>query len=140
MGRTTSRKRPWLAALLAALVTGFGHLYLRRWRRAFGWFTALVVAAVLFVDPAAFKALANGSPVGLLAQLPLLVVGTLSVLDAYFLAHVQNHVVRTVTPQEEERTHCPNCGKELDTEIEFCHWCTTPLAEFEEPGTGRAER
>jgi len=37
MQRSTSQKRPWLAALLGALVTGFGHLYLRRWRRAVGW-------------------------------------------------------------------------------------------------------
>jgi len=22
---------------------------------------------------------------------------------------------------------CPNCGKETDAELDFCHWCTEPL-------------
>lgn len=23
---------------------------------------------------------------------------------------------------------CPNCGKEVDADMEFCHWCTTEFA------------
>ncbi|GAB3411017.1 hypothetical protein GCM10027435_02180 [Haloparvum alkalitolerans] len=26
-----------------------------------------------------------------------------------------------------ETVQCPNCGKETDAEIDFCHWCTEPL-------------
>lgn len=37
MGTETSKRQPWLAFLLEALVTGLGHVYLRRWRRSAGW-------------------------------------------------------------------------------------------------------
>jgi len=60
MQRSTSQKRPWLAALLGALVTGFGHLYLRRWRRAVGWLAVLFAVSYVFVEPAAIEALAAG--------------------------------------------------------------------------------
>lgn len=46
----SSRKRPWLAAALAFPVTGLGHLYLRRWRRAAGWLL-LVGAATVVLTP-----------------------------------------------------------------------------------------
>ena len=28
---------------------------------------------------------------------------------------------------EDLRVECPNCGKETDAELDFCHWCTEPL-------------
>lgn len=28
---------------------------------------------------------------------------------------------------EAVRVECPNCGKETDAELDFCHWCTEPL-------------
>lgn len=141
MGRSISRKRPWLAALLAALCTGLGHLYLRRWRRALGWLTALVAAAVLFVDPAVLEALANGTPVDPLSTLPLLVVASLSVVDAYLIAQAQNDLMRAVGSQSrvppqarmDGEQSCPNCGKELDTDLDFCHWCMTEFEDVEEP-------
>lgn len=95
MERTTSQKRPWLAALLGALVTGFGHLYLRRWRRAVGWLAVLFAVSYAFVDPAAIEALAAGEPVDPLSIAPTLLVGSLSVIDAYVLARAQNEVART---------------------------------------------
>lgn len=132
MSHSLSRKRPWLAALLAALGTGLGHLYLRRWRRALGWLTVLVGVGVLFVDPTVLEALANGTTVDLLSRLPLLIVGCLSIVDAYLLAHAQNQVVRSTDTQTRERPHCPNCRKELDSDLEFCHWCATEIGNFEE--------
>lgn len=131
MGRT-SQKRPWLAALLAALATGLGHLYLRRWRRAFGWLAVLFGATALFVDPATLEALANRNGVDTLSILPILVVGSLSVVDAYVLAHAQNAVARLTVTSDGQLTHCPNCGKELDSDLEFCQWCTADLAELED--------
>ena len=29
---------------------------------------------------------------------------------------------------------CPNCGKELDPELDFCPWCTTRLDQVDRPG------
>ncbi|WP_128903922.1 zinc ribbon domain-containing protein [Halorubrum amylolyticum] len=149
MERTTSQKRPWLAALLGALATGFGHLYLRRWRRAVGWFAVLFAVSYLFVDPAAIDALAAGEPVDPLSVAPTLLVGGASVVDAYVLARAQNALARTTGTAEagareatEETKHatgettdsCPNCGKEVDPELDFCHWCTADL-----PGGAEAD-
>ena len=130
MERSQSRKRPLLAALLGALATGLGHLYLRRWRRALGWLVALFAVSVLFVDPAAFEAAGQGS-VDPLALAPLLLVATLSVLDAYALAHVHNAVAQLSVTGDGQLTHCPNCGRELDPDIEFCHWCTADVSELD---------
>lgn len=129
MSESISRKRPWLAALLGALATGFGHLYLRRWRRGLAWVGILFGVMVFFVDPAAVEALANWSAVDPLAIAPILLVGSLSVVDAYLLAHAHNTVARLTSASERHLTHCPNCGKELDTDLEFCHWCTTKIGD-----------
>ena len=132
MNRSISRKRPWLAALLGALATGVGHIYLRRWRRGLGWVLALFVATILFVDPRAVEALVNWNAVDLLEIAPILVIGGLSVADAYLLAHAHNAVARSTVPPDGQLTHCPNCGKELDADLEFCHWCTTDLSRLGE--------
>ncbi|WP_135535940.1 zinc ribbon domain-containing protein [Halostella pelagica] len=139
MSQSASEKRPWLAALLAALATGLGHIYLQRWRRALGWLAVLFGVTTLFVDPAALDALANGNAVDPLAVAPTLVVGGMSVLDAYFLAHAQNALDRLTPTEDGELTHCPHCGKELDSDIEFCHWCTTELGERDGASPTRAD-
>ncbi|NHN65737.1 zinc ribbon domain-containing protein [Haloarcula sp. JP-Z28] len=131
MGRSVSRKRPWLAALLGAVATGFGHLYLRRWRRGLAWVGVLFGVIVLFVDPAAIEALANWHAVDPLAIAPILVIGSLNAVDAYLLAHAQNAVARLTFTPDGQRTHCPNCGKELDSDLAFCHWCTTEIGDLE---------
>lgn len=132
MAQSISQKRPWLAALLAALVTGSGHLYLRRWRRALGWLVVSFGVSVLFVDPAAVDELATGSwNLGtLLAVAPMFIVVGLSVVDAYLLARLQNVDARpsdTSTASEDDSIPCPHCGSELDPDLEFCHWCTKPI-------------
>jgi len=132
---TLSQKRPWLAALLAVLATGLGHLYLRRWRRAVGWIAALVAVSVLFVDPGTVDALLAGNPVDPLTIAPIAVIGGFSVVDAYLLASVQNALARRRAATDNgELAHCPNCGKELDDDLEFCHWCSTDLEAFGESG------
>ena len=131
MNRTLSRKRPWLAALLAVLATGLGHLYLRRWRRALGWLLALFATSYVFVDPAAMEAVASGGNVDLVALAPVLAVGGLSALDAYLLAHAQNALAGVTVAPDGELTNCPNCGKEVDSELSFCHWCTAELPDVE---------
>ncbi|MFB6150418.1 MAG: zinc ribbon domain-containing protein [Haloarculaceae archaeon] len=144
MSQSVSRKRPWLAALLAALATGLGHLYLRRWRRALGWFAAVLVVTVVFVDPAAVESLARFESVDPMAVAPLLVVGALSVVDAYVLALAQNAAARLTAPSNGQPTHCPQCGRELDPDLDFCHWCTADVGNAadalpERPDAGREE-
>lgn len=125
MGDT--RRRAIVAALLGALgaalgIAGIGHAYLREWRRAVAWFTFILGAGVflasLFVNPAT---VAVGS-------LPLVVVGpvlalfTLSIFDAYYLGRHG-----PMEPPTSDSTRCPNCRRELDPTLDFCHWCTNSL-------------
>ncbi|AGB32729.1 hypothetical protein C488_08777 [Natrinema pellirubrum DSM 15624] len=126
MPKSISQKRPWLAALLAALATGLGHLYLRRLRRALGWIVVSFGVSAAFVDPAAIDALlaGNGTTETLLAVAPMLLVVGLSTVDAYLLAYTQQTRTTPSPPSETEPTDCPHCGNELDPDLEFCHWCT----------------
>lgn len=136
MGQSIARKRPWLAALLGALATGFGHLYLRRWRRGFAWVVVLLATTVFFVDPMTVDSLARRETVALSAISPILFVGSLSVLDAYLMARTQNAMANLMEAADGRQTHCPNCNRELDPELEFCHWCTT---ELDVPSSSRDE-
>ncbi|WP_424005115.1 DUF7575 domain-containing protein (plasmid) [Haloarcula salina] len=132
MRTTHSPKRPWLAAVLAALATGLGHLYLRRWRRAIGWFGALGITSYVLVEPTALDALARGTVADPVAVLPILLVAGLSVADAYLLARAQNAVARVTVTPEGQLTHCPSCGRELEADLDFCHWCTTEIPDLDE--------
>jgi hypothetical protein len=157
VGRSrTSGKRPWLAALLGTLATGLGHFYLRRWKRGLGWVAVAIAVSALLVPPEAARALVSGGgDVATLA--PLLAVGVASVADAYVLARMQQREPRDRTgdgastdPLSESAaesrsrdgngdgaavgrtsgsadTECPECGKELDPDLDFCPWCTARL-------------
>lgn len=151
-----SGKRPWLAALLGTLATGLGHFYLRRWKRGLGWFAVAVAVSALFVPPEAARALLSGSGGDVATLAPLLAVGAASVADAYVLARMSQReargrdddgaaatseagdgstVVDDVTPGTTPGpagTECPECGKELDPDLDFCPWCTTRLGEGNE--------
>ena len=147
-----SRKRPWLAALLGTLVTGLGHLYLRRWKRGLGWFVSAVAVSAVFVPPEAARALLEGSGGDLSTLAPVLAVGLASVADAYVLARLRQRETHgragSATPSEpspgetataaadsgtgtdttpESHAECPECGKELDPDLDFCPWCTARL-------------
>jgi len=139
VNRTLSRKRPWLAALLGVLATGLGHLYLRRWRRAAGWLAALLGVSYLFVDPAAVQAASGGggADVDLVALAPVLVVGSLSALDAYLLARARNALASATVTSEDGLAQCPNCRGEVDPDLDFCHWCAAELPDAD-PSTADA--
>jgi hypothetical protein len=129
MAKATSARRPILAALLGAVVTGLGHLYLRRWRRAVGWAAVGYAATVLFVPDQAVTAAATGGPVRPLALAPIALVGALSALDAYRIALFEQRPTTGPAADESGRVDCPACGRSIDPELGFCHWCTT---EFED--------
>ncbi|SHG52723.1 zinc ribbon domain-containing protein [Halobaculum gomorrense] len=141
LGGATGRKRPWLAGLLALVVTGLGHAYLRRWLRGFGWFAATFAAILLFVPPDVVEALNTGGPIGNPVEaLPPVLVVVASAVDAYMLAR-RTHAdavdpagaeagaaaVGSRHRPDESAPSCPNCGKELDADLDFCPWCTTEL-------------
>ncbi|KAB1198821.1 MULTISPECIES: zinc ribbon domain-containing protein [Haloferax] len=123
--------RPWLAALLGLAVTGLGHLYLRRWRRAALWVVLAFSISVLFVPTGSLEALATGGQLPPLVDvLPILAVSLISVADAFLLGMKQvNDARRAETVDEDETASCPNCGRDVDPELDFCHWCTTRLDE-----------
>jgi len=88
-----SRRRPWLAALLAFVVSGLGHAYLRHWARAFAWYAAVTATLVFFVPDAAVDRLVSGDPPPVADVGPALVVIAASVIDAYVLAVRNNREV-----------------------------------------------
>jgi hypothetical protein len=133
MGRVSLRNNPLLAALLGTVVTGLGHLYLRRWLRALGWLGLTVAASVLFIPESTISALSSGTLTDPFAILPIVLISAASALDAYLIAKVRRQPDRfqannTVgSTGADESPACPACGKPVDPDLGFCHWCT---AEF----------
>ncbi len=123
-----SRKRPWVAVLLGTLVTGLGHAYLRRWRRALSWYALVVVVGAVFVPASALAAIQAGQVPALEGLAPVAAVAALSVVDAYRLARTANRRV-AVYPDGDvaSSTDCPSCGRPVDESLSFCHWCASPL-------------
>jgi len=125
-------KRPWLAALLAVIVPGLGHIYIKMWLRAALWF-ALYFFTIEFLMPSealpdtlSVSAFADaGAAVPTTVALLVLMVSVTNIIDAYLLTKQQNNVIRR--HGGEAPASCPHCGKDLDDDLEFCHWCTTPL-------------
>jgi hypothetical protein len=126
---TTSGPRPVVAALLAVAVTGLGHVYLRRWARALGWITVGYAAVVLFVPETALTTLTSGGELDPFAFAPVVLVGLLSAVDAYRIALFARRPPTGVADAD-NRVDCPACGKPVDPELGFCHWCTTDFADL----------
>ncbi|MDZ5810958.1 zinc ribbon domain-containing protein [Halorubrum sp. AD140] len=148
-----SRRRPWLAALLALVVSGLGHAYLRRWARAFGWYVVVTATLVFLVPDAAVDGLLAGDPPPPLDIAPALLAVAASVIDAYLVAVRQNRdrdrsPSSPATPEADATTDsvdpagsaasdeadadvvsCPHCGRETDATFDFCQWCAEPVSE-----------
>jgi hypothetical protein len=130
----SSRKRPILAVALALIYPGLGHAYLRSWFRALLWF-GLVVSTSLVLIPEGIEPsgsglealLQMGRQIPIETVLLLFSISFFSMLDAYWVAVRQNQRAAV-----SEGTHCPNCGKEVEVDIDFCHWCTEPMYEQSE--------
>jgi uncharacterized paraquat-inducible protein A len=138
---TTPRKRPWIAVLLAVLYPGLGHVYLREWGRALLWFVLVIVSSTFLIPDGAVPAsLSVDALVGAAGAIPLevslliLALSFVSVLDAYWLATRINERTQPTVDDQGRVTaeNCPNCGKELDDDIEFCPWCSERLAATDE--------
>ncbi len=130
MGR--ARKRPGVAAGLAVIYPGLGHVYLRAWAGALLWATMVALTAVVFVPEEIITEIRGvGDVVAAVSSLPpetyLVIAGVvvLNVLDAYRTAKQANAAV--------SGTRCPHCNRELDEELSFCHWCTAELRAENKP-------
>lgn len=127
-----------LAAVFAFLYPGLGHVYLRAWLRAVGWFILALLAAALVVPDAAYAAYESGGFGALMEAsesfgtdvfISLLGIRVLNVIDAYLTALRQTKAAEV----EAAAGSCPSCGKELDEELDFCPWCTERLEDHELP-------
>lgn len=124
-------RRPWVAAALAFISPGLGHVYLREWLRAMLWFGIGLTTAVLVVDTGSIDTasvatfLTSVSAVSFGASLAISAVTLLSMIDAYLLAERERK--RANAAASASPGNCPFCGKELEEGLDFCHWCTEPL-------------
>ncbi|KTG10438.1 hypothetical protein AUR64_12810 [Haloprofundus marisrubri] len=140
------RLKPFVAGILGVFIAGLGHLFLGRWRRAIAWMALVIVVGELFFSPetlAFLEATAAGgfpfvaeqppsSPVVLEELLLVSFVIVASAVDAVLVG------IRTLRaedaaaanegePAEEETWTCPNCRKDVETDMEFCPWCAEPV-------------
>ena len=135
----------WLRALAAAglsvLLPGAGHALIRDWIRAL-LFGGLFISALVVFMPSTDQVAAAGSvtdgmdvvteETSTLSQYIITFIILFAAIDAGFRA-------MGFPPQSADATDeptCPECGKELDGDLSFCHWCTTRL---EPPGTDDEE-
>ncbi|MFB6137870.1 MAG: zinc ribbon domain-containing protein [Halobacteriaceae archaeon] len=145
-------KRAYLAAALAVLYPGLGHVYLRSWLRAAAWFALALFTASVVVPTETIRAMGSGDLETIVAAseslplevaLTLLAVRALNVVDAYLVA-AHPHLVGMEAETDEASEgpgRCPSCGKDLDADLDFCPWCTqtldaAPVEEEESGGAG----
>jgi hypothetical protein len=138
-----ARRRALIAAVVGLLgaalgAAGAGHAYLREWRRAVAWFSVVIgvglVLVSMYTDPSTITWQSN---LPLEVVLPLLVLSVLSALDAYAVARKQGTAADEQAMKSQadavdidqagEEVSCPHCGRDVDPELDFCHWCTEPL-------------
>lgn len=121
--------RPWLAGLLALVVTGGGHAYLRRWGRALGWFLLTFAVVVAFVPTSAIDAALTGTPDDPLALAPPAAVVLVSAVDAYVLARGTRARTARARGDSDGPHACPECGHDIDPDldVDFCPWCSADL-------------
>ncbi len=140
-------RRPWLAAALAVLYPGLGHVYLREWLRALLWFLLAFSTAMLVVPDSAVQGggieaiLEAQTTLPPMAMAALVAVTVFSVIDAYWLA-TRDDAPRVAAGDRTDPTgtggrdgdgergevRCPDCGRTVDgEEYGFCPWCAAEL-------------
>ena len=137
----SARRRVVVTALVAlggAIigVPGVGHAYLRRWKRSLLWLTVTLGAGIVLLsyyvpDPATIDPFDIGA-IPIEVRITLFVITAVSVFDATLLAYLDSRSASGIGSNEavaEDGAHsCPHCGKPTDTDLDFCTWCTEPLA------------
>ena len=128
----------WLRAIAAAglsvFMPGAGHALIRDWLRAFV-FAALYISAVLLFFPTGEIAAAGSMSEAMdivtaetdtMSQFALSFLVLFAAIDATFRA-LGFPPGSSGSGESSDGPTCPECGKELDDDLEFCHWCTTRL-------------
>lgn len=122
------RNNPIIAGALGLMVTGLGHVYLRRWLRAFGWLAVAVGVSLLLVPESTATTVVEGSAteVDPMNVLPTVLVTLASAGDAFFIArrNAVEPAAGAAPVADGDELSCPYCGGSVDPELEFCHWCT----------------
>lgn len=138
MVRASFRDNPLLAALLGTVITGLGHLYLRRWLRTLGWLGITVVASVHFIPESTMSAISSGMLTDPFSVFPLVLISIASILDAYLIArrkriemNEREDTQALGTEGANSTVSCPACGKDTDLDLGFCHWCTTEFDDLD---------
>lgn len=139
MSRNSLWNSPLIASALAWAVPGLGHIYLRRWLRAAGWLAGVFLVVTLFGSAQPTDALAVGTFDAFVALLPVALVIGASMLDAYRIATAMRTDSAPTgrhsgTDLPDELVVCQSCGRGVDADLGFCHWCTT---EFDTDGNDR---
>jgi len=135
----------WIRAILAAglsvIMPGAGHVLVRDWLRAAAFAALFFTASALFlpidqltaagpmtsVDQALEQATVMAENTDPMAQFLLSFIALFAAIDATFRALGYSSAGDTDT----DGLACPGCGKEIDEDLEFCHWCTTRLEPLE---------
>jgi hypothetical protein len=106
-----TRRRPWLAALLALVVSGLGHAYLRRWARGLGWYLAVTAAVFVFVPESAISGAFAGDPPAVREVAPAAAVVGASVIDAYVVALRNNRAYEQERETARATGHTESVGR-----------------------------
>ena len=134
-----------LAAVILSLVfPGAGHLLVRDWIRAFFFASFFVAMVVLFLP---LEAIGDAAIEGSFTDAAALVeseTSTIEQLTLYSVVmfaafHAGLKALGLTEPPGGDGgggEGCPHCGKPLDNDLSFCHWCTTRLEVEEETNTG----
>lgn len=115
-----------MAAVLAVIYPGLGHAYLRSWGRALLWFGAVVLTAALLIPSDILAGISTPGDmmtaweaVPTEAAIGVFLVAVFNVIDAYWTGKRLNFA--------EQGVRCPACGRPVDEDLSFCHWCTARL-------------
>ena len=131
----------WLRALVAGgvsvLLPGAGHALIRDWFRALVFMGLYLSAVALFLPSpeqvTAAESLTESVEVisretETMGQFIISFIVLFAAIDATFrsLGFPPNGASAADGPT------CPECGKEIDEELDFCHWCTARLEPRED--------
>lgn len=124
-----------IAVGLSILYPGLGHIYLRKWIRALAWFSIALLAAMLVMPVELVEATETEGLSVLLETSEYLSLEAITALFAIRILNAIDAAIIAIKPTKVEQggNNCPNCGGELDDELDFCPWCTARLDPLENP-------
>jgi hypothetical protein len=108
---------------MSALVPGLGLAYLRQWLRAVYWFGLAVLAGSTGLPESLVTAVGATQRTASAVVVGLVVVA--SVVDTYRTALFAGDSAADDGPT----ARCESCGRSVDEDLAFCHWCGEPFGD-----------